>query len=258
MHIKQEGDIMKKRVEVLAVVATLFMLVLAYAAFAVDKSDAVTAASNLTVGQSNKFTPGSPGSKGAQGGNVTFLNVTASRSTVKWAGFVGRVAAALKLGFSSDVLYDFGNANTSQVKTVFASPDSNFNFGNLVNATTAAVDSAWGFPAGHVDSTTRTFTVSDQTVAQVSNVKAVGLRAFTFTGNVTSGNQTLSSQIYNSSIFADTAAPAEEIDFAFGVKVVPEQRDFQNFSLVDYELIVPVNTTGLAGVQTYYFFLDVE
>lgn len=249
---------MKKRVGLLLVVATLFLLVLGYAAFAVDKSDAVTAASSLTTGQSNRFSSGSPASKGAQGGNLTFLNVTASRSTVKWAGFVGRVSAALKLGFSSDVLYDFGNANTSQVKTVFAATDSSFNFGNLVNATTAAVDTAWGFPTGHVDSATRTFTVSDQTVAQVSNVKAVGLRAFTFTGNVTSGNQTLSTQIYNSSVFADVVSPATQSDFAFGVKVVPEQRDFSNFSLVDYELVVPVNTTGLSGVQTYFFFLDVE
>jgi len=250
---------MKKRVELLIVVATLFLIVFGYTAFAVDKSDAVTAASNLTVGASDRFSSGSPGSRGAQGGNVTFLNVTASRSTVKWAGFLGRVSAALKLGFGSDVLFDFGNANVSQVKTVFASPDSGFNFGNLVNATTAAVDSAWGFPTGHVDSVTRTFTVSDLTVAQVSNVKAVGLRSFTFDpANLTSGNQTLTTQTYNSSIFADTASPTEEVDFAFGVKVVPEQRDFRNFSLVDYQLIVPVNTTGLAGVQTYFFFLDVE
>src|SRR3989344_2192651 len=113
---------MKKRVGLLVVIATMFLLVLGSAAFAVDKSDAVTAASNLTVGASNRFSPGSPGSTGAQGGNVTFLNVTASRSTVKWSGFLGSVSAAIKLGFSSDVLYDFGNANVSQIKTVFASP----------------------------------------------------------------------------------------------------------------------------------------
>src|SRR3989344_1962390 len=250
---------MEKRVVLLIVIATIFVLMLGYTASAVDKSDAVNAASNLTVGTSAKFTSGSPGFTGAQGGNVTFLNVTASRSAVKWAGFLGRVAAAIKLGVSSDVLYDFGNANTSQIKTVFAATDTFFDFGNLVNATATSVDTAWGFPQGHVDSATRTFTVSDQTVAQVSNVKAVGLRAFTFNpANTTSGNQTLSSQIYNSSIFADTATPTTQSDFAFGVKVVPEQRDFRNSSIVDYELVVPVNTTGLGGTQTYYFFLDVE
>ncbi|MDP3698495.1 MAG: hypothetical protein Q8R47_02815 [Nanoarchaeota archaeon] len=248
---------MKKRVGLLVVIATIFVLVLGYTAFAVDKSDAVTAASNLTIGASSRFAAGSPGSRGAQGGNVTHINVTASRSTVKWAGFFGRVATSIKLGFSTDILYDFGNGNTSQIKTVFASPDTAFNFGNLVNATTAAVDSVWGFPQGHVDSATRTFTVSDQTVAQVSNVKAVGLFAYT-AGNGTSGNSTLNSQIYNSSIFADTATPVSTFDFAFGTKVVLEQRDFRNQSVIDYELVVPVNTTGLGGVQTYFFFLDVE
>jgi len=247
---------MKKRVGLLVVIATLFLLVLGSAAFAVDKSTAVSGAS-LTVGSSNKFTSTNPGSTGAQGGNVTFLNVTTTKSTVKWAGFLGRVSAALKLGFGTDVLYDFGNSNSSQIKTVFASPDSGFNFGNLVNATTAAVDSAWGNPQGHVDSATNTFTVSDQTVAQVSNVKAVGLNSYT-AGNGTSGNATLSAQVYNSSIFADTAAPASTLDFAFGTKVVLDQRDFRNQSVVDYELVVPVNTTGLGGVQTYFFFLDVE
>ncbi len=240
---------MKKKIE-LVVITTIFVLVLGFAALAVDKSDAVSGAS-VTVGSSNKFTATNPGSTRAQGGNVTFVNVTTTKSTVKWAGFLGRVTSSLKLGFSADVLYDFGSANNSQIKTVFASPDTGFNFGNLVNATTAAVDSAWGFPQGHIDSATRSFTVSDQTVAQVSNVKAVGLNAFTSVG-------ALGTTIYNSSIFADTAAPADEVDFAFGTKVVLDQRDFRNQSVVDYELVVPVNTSGLAGVQTYYFFLDVE
>ena len=248
---------MEKKGELLVVVITIFVLALGYAALAVDKSDAVTGGS-LTVSTSNRFTATNPGSTGAQGGNVTFVNVTTTRSTVKWAGFLGRVSAALSLGFGSDVLYNFGNSNASQIKTVFASPDTGFNFGNLVNATTATVDSAWGFPQGHIDSATRTFTVSDQTVAQVSNVKAVGLNAFVPTGVGPDGNATLSTQVYNSSIFADTASPASTVDFAFGTKVVLNQRDFKNQSFVDYELVVPVNTTGLGGVQTYYFFLDVE
>ncbi len=242
---------MNEKKSLLVVIVILFMLVLGSAVFAVDKSDAVSGAS-VIVGSSNRFTATNPGSTRAQGGNVTFLNVTASHSTVKWAGFLGRVTSSLKLGFSTDVLYNFGSANTSQIKTILASPDTGFNFGNLVNATTVAVDSAWGFPQGHIDSATRTFTLtSPNAVAQVSNVKAVGLRAFTAGG-------ILSTALYNSSIFADTAAPTEEVDFAFGTKVALNQRDFRNQSIVDYELIVPINTSGLAGLQTYYFFLDIE
>ncbi len=259
---------MKKRVSVIVAIATILVLTLVYMAQAVDKSDAVTNAS-LTVGTSSRFSAAALGSRGAQAGNVTFVNATTTRGTAKWAGFLGRVSAALRLGFGSDVLFHFGevpvNSSDNQVKTVFAASDSSFDFSNLQSATPASVDSAYGFPANHVDSATRVFNLSSLTVAQVTGVRAAPLVAFTGP-NETLGNVcinktdgcALSAILYNSSVFADTASPAQEFDFAFGVKVVPNQRDFRNQTPVDYELMVPVNTSGLGGVQTYFFFLDVE
>jgi len=248
---------MKKKVSLNIAVAMLVLITLSVMALAVDKSDTVSGGS-LTEGVTGRITSTAAGSHGAQAGNVTELNVTTARSTAKWAGFFGALSASLRLGIGSDVLYDFGSVVSSQIKTVFAAPDSAFDFSNLLNASPADVDSAWGFPTAHADSATNTFTVSGQTVAQVSNVKAVGLNAFAPTGVGPSSNATLSTQVYNSSLFADTATPTQEFDFAFGVKVVTDQRDFRNQTDVDYELVVPVNTSGLGGTQTYFFFLDVE
>ena len=186
---------------------------------------------------------------------MTFLNVTTTRSTVKWAGYAGRVSSALKLGLGSDFLFDFGSAVSTQIKSVFAAPDNVFDFSNLQNATPSGVDAAWGVPAGHVDSATSSHTGSN-TIAQVENVKTIALRAF---NNLTATSNFSALIAYSSGLFQDLAInSSEETAYAFGVSVNISQRDFRNNSQVDYELVVPVNTSGLSGVQTYFFFLDVE
>ncbi len=244
---------MKKRVKMVVVFATIIILTLAYMAQAVNKADAVTNTS-VTTGLSSRFVSTGAGSHGAQGGNVTHLNVSTTRSTIKWAGYFGQVSAVLRLGFGSDILFSFGNANINQTKTVFAAPDAAFDFSNLLAATAAAVDSAWGFASAHADSATSSHTGSD-TIATVTAVPTINLRAF---NNLTATSNFSALIAYRSGLFTDGGAAAEETSYAFGVAVNASQRDFRNFSQVDYELVVPVNNSGVGGVQTYFFFLDVE
>lgn len=238
------------------VLTTIVFLMLAFMAVAVDKSDAVSGGS-VTAYANGRLTNTGAGSHNARAGNVTQLNVTATKSTGKWAGYFGQVTSALKLGFGSDVLYDFGSVTNSQIKSVFAAPDSAFDFSNLLAASAGNADSAWGFSTADVDSATSVFT-GTATIATVTSVPAVGLRAYEDTGTAQCAGCVLNTSIYKSGVFTDTASPAQEIDFAFGVAVDADERDFRNLTLVDYELIVPVNTTGVGGTETYYFFLDVE
>lgn len=100
--------------------------------------------------------------------------------------------------------------------------------------------------------TTRIFNETFATLAQVSNVATVPLIAHSENGPSSFRN----TSIYRAGIFADTAAPTSTFDFSFGANVDPNERDFRNTSTVNYELIVPVNFS--LGVQTYFFFLDVE
>ena len=238
---------MKKRMVGL-VLTTIVFLVLAFTAVAVDKSGAVSGGA-LTQGISSRLTDTSAGSRVARAGNVTEVNVTSTKSTAKWAGYFGEVTSALKLGIGSSVLYDFGSGVNTQIKSVFAAPDASFDFSNLLAAAVANVDSAWGFTATDKDSATTSFT-GTATIATVTSVPIVNLLAYTGAGAP-------SSTLYKSGLFTDSAAPAQEFDFAFGVAVDADERDFRNTTVVDYELIVPTNTTASVG-QTYYFFLDVE
>lgn len=249
---------MKKRWSGYLVITTIVFLVLAFMAVAVDKSDAVSGGS-LTVGTSGRLTNTGAGSKATRAGNVTQVDVTSTKSTVKWAGYFGQVTTALQLGYDSNVLYNFGSGNNSQIKSVFAAPDALFDFSNLLAASVGAVDSAWGFSITDKDSATSAFN-GTTTIATVASVPAANLISYNamvaFNATVwTGGNQ--NNTAYKSGLFTDLASPVQEFDFAFGVAVDADKRDFRNTTVVDYELMVPVNTTG-AGTETYYFFLDVE
>lgn len=240
---------MKKRRGLDLLLTGIVFLLLAAMVCAVDKSDAVTGGS-LTTGETGQLTETSAGSYATQAGNVTEINVTSAASTVKWAGYFGQVTTSLKLGMGTDVLYDFGSAVNGQIKTVLASTDSGFDFSDLQTATAGNVDSTWGFTTGDIDSATSTF-VETGTIATVSSVNVVNLTAYNSGGD-------LNNTIYRSGFLADTASPSAENDFAFGVAVNADERDFRNTTIVDYELIVPVSDGGIGTLETYYFFLDIE
>ena len=228
---------------------SVMLLALSAVVYAVDKEDAVSGAA-ITEGPSGTLTETSSGSDDAQGGNVTEINLTTTSSTVKWQGYFGQVTAALKLGIGSDILFNFGSVPNGQIKTVLASPDSSFDFSSLQAASVNDVDTAWSFTTTDADSATSTLTGS-ATIAQVASVPTASLNAYNSTGS-------LKTDIYSSGALADTGSPSAVTDFAFGVSIDANQRDFRNTTVVDYELIVPVNTSGVAGTQTYFFFLDIE
>lgn len=247
---------MKKKVSLSIAVVVLMLMTLSFAVLAIDKSSTVSGGT-LTEGDTGRLSGSAAGSDGAQAGNVTEINISSTSSTAKWSGYFGHVTTSLKLGIASDVLYDFGSVVNNQIKSVFASSDSAFDFSNLLAATVGEVDTTWGFSTPDVDSATSTFTGAT-TIAQVASVPTVGLNAYEDTGTAECAGCVLNTSIYKSGLFKDTASPANEIDFAFGVSVDADERDFKNQTLVDYELVVPVNTSGLGGTETYYFFLDVE
>ncbi|MBU0460909.1 MAG: hypothetical protein KJ597_01615 [Nanoarchaeota archaeon] len=222
---------------------------LTYSGPVVINKASITGAS-VTKGGSGRIITTNASYDNAQGGNVTEMNLSSSASTVKWQGYYGQVSADLNLGIGSNNLFSFGNATNDQIKTVFSSPDAAFDFSQLQVATAASVDSAWSFPATDADSTNSTFN-NTAVIAHLIDVPAANLNAYTSLG-------IQNNSIYLSGIFTDQVSPSIILDFAFGSSVVVDQKDFRNVSPVDYELLVPVNTSGLGGTQTYYFFLDIE
>jgi len=240
---------MWKKIATSMVVLALMTMVMAMSAFAIDKADAVAGA-GTTVGATGVFTETTAGTDTAEGGDVTEVNLTTSASTTKWQGYYGQVTASLSIGSGTNVLYSFGSVPSNQIKTVFASTDTGFDFSGLLASVGSAYDTAAGWTGGDKDSAASTLATTN-TIAQLSSVPAVALNAYTGAG---AANATL----FKSGIFKDTASPAVYNDFAWGVPVNVDKRDFTNSTVVDYELLVPVDNNGSAGSQTYYFFLDLE
>ena len=198
-----------------------------------------------TLNESNFF------SNDVEGGNKKESNLTAIVSTSKWQGYFGSVSEKLGLGIDSIFLFGFGNSPNNQVKTVFATPDNNFNFGLLQAAAVADVDSVWGFEKNDSDSVSSLFNES-VVIAGVTNVPAIRLISYNNTGQQ-------NRDTYKSGIFTDQIVPGNPIDFAFGVNVYQDEGDFRNLTIIDYELIVPVlNGSSPGSTQTYYVYLDIE
>jgi len=190
---------------------------------------AQSAAETDVIG-TGRLTETTAGNATAQGGNVTLLNLTVTRSTDRWQGFYGNISGTLALGFGSDIFYDFSGSGPT---SVFASRNETFDFTALEQATAADIDTAWGYADGAdqaVDIYTTTATIEGV------NAPAVELEP--------AGSD------FNSSIF-DMGVSSAKTHFAFGVDVQAAKPCFDGSSC-EYELMVPSE-----GLEVYYFFLTI-
>ncbi len=229
---------------------------------AIDKSGAITGAGvtgSLNIGSVTESSAGSDTQ--AQGGNVSFLNLSANVSTIKWHGYVGNVTANLSLGSGSNILFNFGMAAKSQIKTIFASQNSSFDFSTLVGANLTDVDVAFNWTASDADSGSNVFNDGKTTISQLSAINTSNLTAY-----VKSGSSCTDSMIWPSGTFKATStaiAPDYIGLLAFGSPInatgMCDYRGNNSNTTVDYELVVPINNSGIATrLSTYFFFLDIE
>ncbi|MFH1276470.1 MAG: hypothetical protein ABIH82_05145 [Candidatus Woesearchaeota archaeon] len=233
------------------IIMAFFVLSLAMMVVAVDKSASVDGAST-TVNSAVRLADVTAGSDTTEAGNITDMDLDTTSRTGKWAAYLGEVSAALKIGNASGTaLYNWGSVQNDQIKSVFASTDSAFDFSALAAGTASELDTALGWTGADADSAASTFDDTTATIATVTSVPVVNLNAYTAAGAVITTT-------YQSGLFEDTGSPAAYGDFAFGVKVTPDQKDYQNVTQVDYELLVPVNNSASGGTKTFYFFLDIE
>ncbi|GEM_PF-2873561 len=256
---------MKKRVIILLTIVLLTISLIS-TVNAIDKSGAVTGTG--VVGGAvdlTKLTESSAGSDTfAQGGNISFLNLSANITTIKWHGYLGNVTANLSLGSGTNILYSFGLAAKSQIKTIFASQSSTADFSTLAAINASAADLALGWAATDSDSFNSAFT-SSTTMAQVAGVNKTGLNVIslmsdgmcnsTTIGGVTNGRFTWPTGVFNTS----AASAVSNTTLVFGAPInATGMCDFKNSTVVNYELMVPVNNSGVLRLSTYFFFLDVE
>jgi len=205
-----------------------------------------------------KYTETGSGTDEANSSAVSMLNLSADASTIKWQGFIGEVEAAVMLGSQEDILYSFGNMPNGQVESVYATTDTSFNFAELRAASGYDVDTVYGWNTSDVDSAS---SVYEDVSSAISGVVV-------WTANLTSYepidskcNESVSTErYYHAGVFTDDGS-IEQNNFealAYGVTVTPDKCSYNKDIQVDYELIVPVNNTGVEGTQTYYIYMDIR
>ena len=235
-------------------ILTVFIICIAVFVSAIDKQDAISGANIDGVYQHPSSQQGGDATDIADGGQVNIVEFdNGGLNSQKWQLYYGSVTAELRLGTSDNLLFDFGVANNSQIKTVFASTDSAFNFGSLNKATGPNVDTVYDFNDQDTDSGTNVYNDTNTTIARILNVPAVRLNAHTPEGE-------LNNTLYQSGVFKDDGSIVIGgfSAMSYGVAVNPNKVDYRNISTIDFELFVPVNSSGQGQSQTFYFFLDVE
>lgn len=212
------------------ILVAVFAVSLAFsAAYAINDP----AGGATSVGTTGQFTQSSSGTATAQGGNVTYVNVTGNASTSKWQGFYGNVSGGLRLGSGTNVFYDFGNLDFT---TVVAAPATDFNWATFAVTTAAEIDTQWSFgTAADVDQAVDIFT-STGTYAGVGSVPD------TVIGNG-----------FGSGIVED-GDDAAKGDYAFVGNVTTAGLAGFDGTAYQYQLMVPVET----GTETYNFYLSLE
>ena len=220
----------------------------------VNKGGSVSGANTTEQYDIGSLTESVAATDSADAGVVSELNMSTSASTEKWQAYLGQVSSELRIGSSSSILYNFGAGQDNQIKTVFTTAGSNFNFAKLSVANSSDIDTAFAWSNSDADSGANVFNDDPNvTIAQLTNVPSTNLTAHTAAG-------ALDTSIYQTGVFKDDGSVSAGLfeNLAYGVSITTNQKDYRNSTTIDYEMIVPVNSSGLGKTHTYYFYLDIE
>jgi hypothetical protein len=178
-----------------------------------------------------------------QGGNISYLNISTTQLTSKWASFFGNVAGTIRLSDTQAgnavYVWTYSSANGGEV---CVSTNGTFPVGTLVDATAANIETAFttnGAPdnaAGTFNTTCPTLTIGSTSFAGFAAARHQGSSTFTTCaasiGGTTAGNMA----------------------FCTNITVTGTGKNFNNTN-VNYELMVP-STASVAG--PYYFYMELS
>jgi len=217
----------------------------------------------LTKGVVTRQNASAVGTDTAAAGNVTNLNISVAATTGKWQGYYGNASlSSLKLGSAATTsLYTWSGTIKNNLRGLFATTGSNFNFAILNMGTSQSYDLALGYienGAYWSDADTVVNTMASGSQYVIFNTDDVGKTSVV---NLTSfDNGANTSSKFSVGVFVDrTDSSLAQTDFAVGVNIsYGPYRSFDNQTDVSYELIVPLNASSASTGQTYYFYLVVK
>ena len=190
----------------------------------------------------------------AQGGNITWLNVSLRSQTSAWQGFVGNITnSGLVLDDSSgDRFYSWNLTNVSG--EIYASRNSSIYWTNIWPQNVCAVDEDL---TGHKsDRTSKTFDASANTVNfTVGNIAINSSSACSALPNVNNTKQKQLGTNFFENIILTTSNTALNSTIYTGILQQEGTAGFDS-GYYNFQLMVPVNVTS--GFNTYYLYAEIE
>jgi len=188
-----------------------------------------------------------------EGGNVSYLNLTGTSLTDRWAGFYGNISGATIYLTDDDsgtanYLYHWAVSGGSETGEVCVSTDASFDFGASSGLTSAnEIDTVYSFGAV-ADNATNTF--NNGTCGNFYFEE----QGVTITGAVNATHETGST--FSTCAINDTAAAVAD-DLAFCAMINPSGTNYRG-DTAGYELIVPADASTPTATTSYYFFIEIN
>jgi hypothetical protein len=233
-------------------VCVVFLAALAFAFMAASVAADPNAPSALTAIQTSSRNLSNQAAQtiGAQGGNVTEMNIQALTVTQSWQGYYGNISGSITLqDATNSTFYNWTMANFNG--RVFATRSSSVAWTtvNCTNATNRTNEETYlGQTAGDGDSVTNTFNLTTHMSFTVSTRTILANTCFSTRGFVNNNSQSAN---YTMVLLSPTNG--EVIYTAIMNKSVVGFDGKQH----DFQLLVGENEkTGNIGATTYYFWTE--
>ena len=209
---------------------------------------------NITIIDSQTNTPTLGAPVTAQGGNITWLNISLKSQTGAWQGFVGNITnSGLVLDDTSgDRFYSWNLTNTSG--EIYASRNSSIYWYNIQPQNICAVDEL--LTGSGSDKTSRTYTASANTVN--FSVGAILINSSSACSALPNVNNTVQSTLgtnFFENIILTTSSTALNSTIYTGILQQAGTAGFDT-GYYNFQLLVPVNSTS--GLNTYYIYAEIS
>ena len=236
----------------------LFFILFPLSASSINiNKDLPISGAQATVTSTSSFNQTKLISKLLNTGNSTPLNFSSAESTTKWAAFIGNVTGEVTIVGTptGSRIRHFGKVPLSQIKNVIAIVGGP-NFDSLTNSSGVHINTVWNFNSTHKDSGNNTFNDGFANISGIGNVPYVNLTGYyQSSGSCNKSNFNFRTGILRKSTVSITAGAYNSLIFAS--PVYSSRCGFNNKS-VNFEMIVPINTSKAKSTQTYSFYLDID
>ena len=222
------------------------LIIIILAIFAITKVRPDPTGGVITVGNSSRGTNPNPQTANAQAGNVTQLNINASRITEIWQGFFGNISGQITLENSAGSrFYDW---SISQMTGEVYGTRNTITSWSEINCTNSsqweAEETLLNIPSAATDGVNETYNATSHPGFLVGTRLLTGCR---------------STRPYNSTgqpgEFWNVLLNSNSTNLVYTSILADNSNGFDN-TTVDFELMVP--TDRASGTATYYFYAELN